>query len=266
MKRKSQLQRFALCASLLVLTLAGRLDAHDFWIEASNFRPAIGEKVVLGLRVGQHFIGDGVPRSAQLFEAFTARDGSGEHPVMGFENQDPAGYLQIVKPGITTIIYRSKANPLQLPPEKFADFLQQEGLQRIAALRAQQGETNKPDRERFFRFAKALLRTGKAPDASYKRVAGLRYEIVLESDPWKPAPLRVRVLFEGKPLKDSQITAIHQEDPAAVVTVRSDANGRAVLNLPKNGVWLIKSVQLIPAPAGSDADWESLWASLTFER
>ena len=39
-----------------------------------------------------------------------------------------------------------------------------------------------------------------------------------------------------------------------------------IFNLPKNGVWLIKSVQLIPAPAGSDADWESLWASLTFER
>ena len=31
------------------------------------------------------------------------------------------------------------------------------------------------------------------------------------------------------------------------------------------GVWLIKSVQMIDAPRGSNAEWESLWASLTFD-
>jgi hypothetical protein len=29
-------------------------------------------------------------------------------------------------------------------------------------------------------------------------------------------------------------------------------------------MWLIKSVHMIPAPAGSGAEWASFWASLTF--
>ena len=30
-------------------------------------------------------------------------------------------------------------------------------------------------------------------------------------------------------------------------------------------MWLIKAVHMIPAPAGSNAEWASFWASLTFE-
>jgi hypothetical protein len=30
-------------------------------------------------------------------------------------------------------------------------------------------------------------------------------------------------------------------------------------------MWLIKAVHMIPAPAGSKAEWASFWASLTFE-
>jgi hypothetical protein len=31
-------------------------------------------------------------------------------------------------------------------------------------------------------------------------------------------------------------------------------------------MWLIKAVHMIPAPPGSNADWTSFWASLTFGR
>jgi hypothetical protein len=30
-------------------------------------------------------------------------------------------------------------------------------------------------------------------------------------------------------------------------------------------MWLIKAVHMIPAPSGANADWESFWASVTFE-
>ena len=32
-----------------------------------------------------------------------------------------------------------------------------------------------------------------------------------------------------------------------------------------DGVWLVKAVHMVPLPKGQDADWESFWASLTFE-
>jgi uncharacterized GH25 family protein len=58
---------------------------------------------------------------------------------------------------------------------------------------------------------------------------------------------------------------MHRDDSSLRLRLRSDAKGRVTFKLPKRGVWLIKSVQMIPAPPASNADWESLWASLTFE-
>lgn len=52
--------------------------------------------------------------------------------------------------------------------------------------------------------------------------------------------LPVRILFQGRPLE-------------------------GVLDLAAGRTWLVKAVHMLPAPAGSGADWESLWASLTFE-
>jgi hypothetical protein len=37
------------------------------------------------------------------------------------------------------------------------------------------------------------------------------------------------------------------------------------LPLRRRGMWLIKAVHMVPAAAGSRADWASYWASLTFE-
>jgi len=33
-----------------------------------------------------------------------------------------------------------------------------------------------------------------------------------------------------------------------------------------DGEWLLSVVQMVPSAAPAEADWESTWASLTFER
>ena len=251
---------------IVALALPALVHGHDFWIEPSTFHPAVGDTVSFGLRVGQDFLGDPVARSQSLIDTFVARDSKAQHPVGGFENQDPAGYIKVARGGVTTVAYRSKANPLELPAGKFNQFLKDEGLDDIARLRAERGETDKPDRERFFRYAKTLLLTGATSSPESHRAVGFRYEIVPQSDPWSESPLRVRVLFDGKPLSGALVTAIHRDDPQARASARSDAQGRVTLNLPRRGVWLIKSVHMTAAPAGTNADWESSWASLTFER
>jgi uncharacterized GH25 family protein len=54
-------------------------------------------------------------------------------------------------------------------------------------------------------------------------------------------------------------------NPMAKITARTDSKGHVTLRLPQDGIWLIKAVHMVAAPAGSDADWASFWASLTFE-
>lgn len=253
----------------LLLLAAMPLFAHDFWIEPSTFRPKRGENLTAMLVVGQNFTGDAVPRSSQLIESFTVRDGAGERAIGGFENQDPAGYLRAESSGLAVIGYSSKPYPLELAAAKFEEFLKLEGLERISAARAAHGDSQKPDRERFYRYAKSLIVVGTPatlPARSFDQPLGYRYELIPETNPMASTPLRIRVLLEGKPLAGALVTAIHRDDPLARASARTDSSGHVTLPLPKPGVWLVKSVQMIAAPPGANADWESLWASLTFER
>jgi uncharacterized GH25 family protein len=249
---------------LLVFLAALPVAAHDFWIEPSTFKPQVGALITAGLRVGQNFLGDAVPRSSQLIERFIVRDAAGERPVVGMENRDPAGYVRVAAPGASIIGYRSRPYPLTLDAAKFEDYLRQEGLDSIVALRAKRGESAKPDKEIFSRCAKALVVSGDVKPSGYDQPLGFRLELIPETSPFGDKA-RFRLLFEGKPLAGALVTALPQTGTTAL-RARTDAQGRVEFAFPTYGVWLVKSVHMIPAPSDSGADWESLWASFTFER
>jgi uncharacterized GH25 family protein len=143
--------------------------------------------------------------------------------------------------------------------------LRLEGLERVIDLRTRRGERDKPGRERFSRYAKALL-TGTRTSPAVTQPIGLGLEIVPDDDPTLRAGLfRARVLYAGAPLAGVLVVAMFRSDPSVRMATRSDGQGAFSFNLPRAGVWLIKSTHMVSASFFSDADWESLWASLTFE-
>lgn len=247
--------------AVLALAWSARVLAHDFWIEPSTFRPARGASFTASLRVGEHFAGDAVPRSASLMESFIVRDSKGERPVSGVENRDPAGHVRLEQEGVALLGYRSKASLLETTPEKFAQFLREEGIAPVAM-------KSPVHREHFYRYAKAIVATpGSAKQgvsSVVTRPLNYRLELIPVSDPMSAAPLDLRLLFEQKPQPGVLVVAIARETGARV-EARTDARGRVKLTLPR-GAWLVKAVHLVPAPKASGVTWESLWASLTFQR
>jgi hypothetical protein len=241
-------------ALVLCVALAPCAWAHDFWIEPSTFQPGAATTITASLRVGVDFAGDPVPRSSALVDAFVVRDAASERPVAGLENRDPAGVVR-VNAGTSVIRYRSKASLLEQTPEKFALFLREEGLTHVARA------SNRPHHERFYRFAKTILGRGEGFDT----VFGDRLELVPLLDPRVSDLVSMRVLFEGRPLRNALVTAIARDDGRRVAA-RTDEQGRVSMSVPRGGVWLVKSTHLVAAPASSGAEWESLWASVTFSR
>jgi len=253
---------------LAAMLFAAPLSAHDFWIEPSTFRPAVGATVAVRLFVGPHFEGEPFPRVPQLVSRFVLVSASGEQPVRGGPGDDPAGTVRIAEPGLAIVGYRSLNYPVSLDAAKFEDYLKEEGLEKISALRSKRGETAKPAREVFSRCAKALLDAGGGGITGFDRPLGFTLELLPEKNPYALRPgdaLPVRLLLDGKPLAGALVHALLHGDPAAVSAARTDRDGRAILRLSKTGFWMIKAVDMGPAPAGADADWQSLWASLTFE-
>lgn len=265
------LQTAALIVAGLIVTLTvPPAQAHDFWIEPSTFHPRPGGIVVLGLRVGQNYVGDPVPRQSSAIDRFFVRQigsdgvGADDRSVEGANNIDPAGFIDVDGRATAVIGYSSNGADIALPADKFEDYLRLYGLDAIITERDRRGERARPGRERFFRYAKALL-SGARGAALATRPLGFAYEIVPDTDPTTTGgPLRGRVLYDGHALAGALVEALWRDDPRVRLKMRSDARGGFVFALPRPGVWLIKSVHMVRAGFFASADWDSLWASLTF--
>ena len=246
------MKRFAFALTFL----ACRAAAHDFWIEPSSFRPAVGDRVTAALRVGQKLSGDPVPRIPSLIERFVLND----TPMIGRTGSEPAGIALVAKDGLQWIGYQSTATEVTQNAQKFVQYLREEGLDRIVA----RGE----NRERFYRCAKALVAAGGRTSGTFDAPLGFTLELVPRRNPYAMQAgdeLPVVLLFRGKPIANALVVAINRDDPETPVRARTDAKGRTKLRLARGGFWLIKAVHMETAPPGAGVEWESWWASVTFD-
>lgn len=242
--------------------------AHDMWIEPTTFSPVQGEIVGVRLRIGVDLHGDPLPRDPALVNQFVVEDGSGPKPVYGRDGGDPAGLLRIVKPGLLVIGYRSNPSTVEMAAGKFNDYLKEEGLDSILAMRARRGETDTGARDRYSRCAKSLVFSGPPSAAQGDRLLGFPLELLAERNPYAVAAgeeLPFRLVYENRPLEGALVVAINRLDPSEKLSARTDVNGRVRLPLRRGGMWLVKAVHMVPAPVGANAAWDSYWASLTFE-
>jgi len=259
-------------ASAVVLSVAllsgGPLLAHDMWIEPATFFPQSGQLVGVGLRVGEDLLGDPIPRNPALIHQFVVEDASGRTPVVGRDGAEPAGIVRAAMPGLLVIGYRSHPSAVTLDAAKFNQYLKEEGLESIAAIRARRSDSGTAVRELFSRCAKSLILTGPASESQADRALGFPLELMAEKNPYALGAgqeLPVRLTFDNRPLAGVLVVAINRLNPLDKINARSDAEGRVRFPLKHNGVWMVKAVHMVPAAADTGADWASYWASLTFE-
>jgi uncharacterized GH25 family protein len=260
---KNALRRAAL---IYLVFFVPAVQAHDFWIEPESFRPAVGQKVPVHLYVGMDFKGDPAPYIPEWFERYVYVDAQGEKPVPGLPGDDPAGTVPITAAGLTVIGYRSTKFSVSFDTaEEFEKYLIKEGLERNLALlkgKPSQGKIT----ENYSRCAKALVMNGTAATAA-DRVLGFRIELVAEKSPYTDkGSIPFRLLYENRPLAGALVVAFNKAAPLDKLKARTDPDGRVILDIKRRGTWLVTAVHMIPAPRGSDAQWESIWASLSFER
>ena len=259
---------------LAALTILAALPAaaHDFWIEPSSFRPAPGNVVTAALRVGQKLQGEPLPRIPTLIDRFIFRGNGPDLPLAGMPGDDPAGSVRVREPGLHWIGYQSQPYAVVLDATKFEEYLKAEGLERIVEERLRKGQSGAQGRERFYRCAKALLDVqGDRPAAEKSGIdvpLGFTLELVPLKSPYALAPgaeLPVSLSFRGRPIGHALVVAIHKDDPDKTVSARTDTKGLVTLRLGHPGFWLVKAVHMEAAPPDAGVDWESWWASITFD-
>jgi uncharacterized GH25 family protein len=279
----ASLIRRVLAAALLV-GAAGSAVAHDFWIEASTWRPAAKDLVSFDLRIGHPGESEPFGRNPARFRRFVASragasadDGTAEIAILGRDGRAPAGFARFEKEGLYRVAYESQPVWIELAAEKFAKYLVEEGLEKVAAQRTELGEAEGPGRELYSRCAIAVVAVGAAAaaDANWGAPLGLELELVPAVNPMSVAvggELELRLFFQGKALEGALVCldALHG---AAIdsAMARTDAEGRVRFTITAPGGYLATAVDMQRAADDvrtrevEPADWTSQWASLSFE-
>lgn len=252
-----------------VLGCVSLASAHEFWVRPSQFEAAPGQLGRFFLMHGHRFEGEFVPRNEPYVKRFEIVDAQGTQQVMGRHGQ-PTNVARLRTAGTSVVAYESEEVLSELGPERFAAYLEEQGLDHIATQRKALGETNQPGIEMYARCAKALVRVGEDDAGLEDRVVGLPLELVLE--PLESASARqqarVRVLYQGEPMVDARVVAVSQQAAAdgasSAQVVRTDAEGYAPIDLELAGPWMVTCLHMFRTDDRDDADWKSFWASLTF--
>ena len=249
--------------------MATAASGHEFWLNLSKFNAQPGEVVQIQTMVGDGFPGESRPRDPTKLMKFELLDSAGSIAIMGMDGADPAGIVRAQTAGTYTVGYHSKPTRVVLVGDKFEQYLKEEGLDNAAAARKEAGKQAEDGRERFSRCAKAILSVGDDRGAGFDKVLGYPIELCADSH---PALLKLdeemsfTVLADSKPAANVLVKAVNKDDPTRTLSARSDENGKVKFKLDKAGMWRLNAVKIAPvSEKASDCDWESHWASLTFE-
>lgn len=250
------------------LQIPGAAQAHEFWLDMVDFKPKVSQSVPIVFRNGEKFLGDSYPYLRKGARRFTVVDSRGEHRVKAIEGDDPAAEFTFAAPGLAIVVYQGA--PEEVDFDTFAKFeasLRNEGLDHIVEAHRKAGKPEMKIKESYARCTKALVKVG--PGQGGDKAVGLPLEIVAERNPYLLTPgegLPVRVLHVGRPLPGATVRVFNRADPQSPRSVKTDAEGRAVAELPLPGEYLLNAVHMLEPAKGEKAHWSSLWASLTFAR
>ena len=244
--------------------------AHEFWLQPDNFTPAPGDDVEIYHFNGQNFSGDDLPFLGEWNRRYVVADAKGERSVRGYDGDLPAVTTRFDSPGLRIFAYHGSPDILAFETlDTFETYIRKVGLGAIVRRHREQGKPETNIRESYTRNAKLLLGVGAAKGgaAGADRALGLPLELIAEQNPYTTEPgatLPVRLLYKGEPMAGLTITTFNDRDPKNPSQTVTDAAGRALIALPTTGAYLVSAVHMFEPSPGTDADWESLWVSLTF--
>jgi uncharacterized GH25 family protein len=259
-----------LFAVISTLIFSANAFAHEYWFEAETFFPAANEKTAVYLYVGDGLTKDREervyqPEKTPMFQLFSAAKMwdlkpnavADTMPIYNFSADKPGNYLLAMERNWSYI---------KIEPQKFEDYLREDGLDYIIPERKKLGETAKEGRERYSRYLKSLLQVGDRRDNTYKKKLGMKLEIIPLENPYSKKVgenLKFQILFDGKPLAGRTVFADNRASETQKMI--TDKNGKFAMKIDKNGMWLVRLVfmQRCKTDCG-EADWESFWGAITF--
>lgn len=268
--------KFALLLGLLVCSRASFIEAHDFWLQPSEYwiDPDVLDSMTLQVGHGPFRQRSPIPlRRITRFQAIAPNGMAVDlHQRLRLGQGAEDGDFRLSDPGTYVLVLQTDDGAqTHLPAIRFNDYLKVEGLTPALELRARLQRMDADGSERYSRCAKSIVQVGP-PGAGLQgqvnKPVGLPLEIVPEANPYgakRLATLPVRVLYAGHALAGALVKLTNLANDASPFEVRlTDRDGRASFTMPNAGAWLLNVIWTKPLPRSDETDFETVFSSLSF--
>lgn len=267
-----RVRRIAVLMTLATVVTAGFAVAHDFWLVPDAFQvPASAEIVVRGqtssaFPTSESAVTPDRVTSARIVgatdeETITALTTRAQSLVLRHRPQSSGQKIIAVSVGWRHI---------KETAESFRKYLVLEGAE--DALKRYDRSGQLPTGgivRRYAKYAKTAVEVGEGPRA-FQRIIGQPLEFLPLADPrdaGAKSTLAMRLLFQGAPLPGATVHAGMARGTGhtvADVTLTTTDDGVVSIPVAAAGLWNVRTIHVVPAPAGADADWEVHWATFVF--
>ena len=260
---------------LLVICVTPLLS-HDFWLIPNAFRVARGADLVVLGKTSSTFpttLSAVTPEriaSARLIGAGGSEDV--EHLGVDGNSLRLAHRPRMAGQALVT----ARVHPRSIPEsaESFRRYLTLEGAPEALARYEREGllPTDSIVR-RYAKYAKTLIEIGDRGPRAFGRVADHPFEFIPLDDPASGRTgdtVRFRLTLFGQPLATARghaSVARNGEAEAAYddATFETNARGEFTISITGSGIWNVRALYILPAPAGSGADWDVHWATFVWQ-
>jgi uncharacterized GH25 family protein len=252
------------------------VEAHDFWLQPTDFWVGPSAVTALTLQVGHGPFRQRSPILARRVLKFQAIAPDGvltdlhEQLRLGMATED--GDFQLSTAGTHLLVLQTDNRAqTHLPSIRFNDYLRVEGLTPALEERTRAHRMDTDGSERYSRCAKAIVQVGSSGPESKSQIekaVGLPLEIVPDANPYavpRVSMMPIHVIYEGRPLPGALVKLTDlQNDAAPFETHLTDQNGRAVFAMPSSGKWLLNVIWTKVLPRSDEMDFETVFSSLSF--
>ncbi|MCR5889158.1 DUF4198 domain-containing protein [Hymenobacter sp. J193] len=267
-----------LCAFFLLmglLALASGAGASEFWLHPSRYRVSPGAVVHVRRLVGQQLRGTPWTGTSQRLARLVqyAPNDTVDLTAIATQADTLRTVLELNESGTHVLGLETTETTLTLSGPEFTQYLKAEGLEDILLLREKKHQQDKPARETYHRCAKTLVQVGGTAVGPFSAATGQALELIPDQNPHTAKSgslLTVRLLEQGRPVRGQLVTAwVKPQTPAAAPAqmqrLYTSPEGRVLVRLPTQPAEiLLSSVRMHPHPRPAQADWQSVWTTLTF--
>jgi ketosteroid isomerase-like protein len=266
-------RKVVLLSTVAVATVVGVAEAHDFWLVPNAFQIAEGSAVEVRGQTSSKFpTSESAVTPDRITEARVV--GGGEDVRVAEVSTSGTSLFLRHRPrgaGQRIVAVSIAPRSVRASGPGFKRYIELEGNPALAARYEREGLLPKTDSitRRYAKYAKTFVEVGRNGPRSFSRVLGHPLEFVPLGDPAALKAgdtLALRLLYMGQPLPDmaSHAGMARAEGDPEDVHVATDRSGIVRVPLTRAGLWNVRTLHVVPAAAGSGADWESHFATVVF--